>query len=209
LLVLLGAILVGGGAAVAYTYHLPPFSPPPRPLEPPRDPLPPSATTPKEAEASPAASLPASSAPTANPQPSATAGPAAPSPEPAQASPAPKLDPKVEKARAERADRLVQKARTLLIEGHEHTALDVLRKAEHLVPGEASYHIFEQQALGKLGRAELLIEGHGSVTIDGHRFAAPRKLKVPAGPHLVESAEENGELTLNRGEKRKLHGKGR
>ncbi|HUS66246.1 MAG TPA: hypothetical protein VMZ28_16950, partial [Kofleriaceae bacterium] len=99
------------------------------------------------------------------------------------------------------------KGRMLLVEGHEHTALEMFKKAEKLLPKDAAIRVYEQQALGKLGRAEILLEGKGSLTIDGHKFVAPRKLKVPAGPHAVDSGDGPSEITLKRGEKKKLKAK--
>ena len=66
--------------------------------------------------------------------------------------------------------------------------------------------MYEQQALGKLGHAELVLEGKGwSAVIDGKKLSAPRKLKLPAGPHAVDTGDGESELILKRGEKKKLH----
>jgi hypothetical protein len=99
---------------------------------------------------------------------------------------------------------LALKGRQELIEGHEKKALDLFRQAEKLRPKDNTIKLLLQEASGKLGRAELWLEGKGSVTIDGHKFAAPRKLKVPAGPHLIDYGDGESEITLKRGEKRKL-----
>jgi hypothetical protein len=71
-------------------------------------------------------------------------------------------------------------------------------------PKDASLKVLEQQAQGKLGRAELLLEGKGSASVDGHKFAAPKKLKVMAGPHTIDAGDGEDEVTLKRGEKRKI-----
>jgi hypothetical protein len=99
---------------------------------------------------------------------------------------------------------MVLRARLMLIEGHEHSALDLLRKAEKVRPKDGAIKLLLQQALGKLGRAELLLEGKGAIIIDGHRFASPRKIKVPAGPHLVDIGDGENEITVKRNEKKKL-----
>jgi hypothetical protein len=104
----------------------------------------------------------------------------------------------------------VLKARQLLIEGHEHTSLDTLKKADKLQPTgklAALLKTSEQQSMGKLGRAELVIEGKGAVVVDGHRFNPPRKLKVAAGLHFVDAGDGESEITLKRGEKKKLKAK--
>ena len=44
--------------------------------------------------------------------------------------------------------------------------------------GAGALKLYEQQALGKLGKAELALEGKGVITVDGHRFNAPRRLKT-------------------------------
>jgi hypothetical protein len=106
-----------------------------------------------------------------------------------------------------RADKLIAKGRSLLVEGHEHTALDVLKKADALKPGDAAIAIYLQQARGTLGRCELALEGKSPVTIDGHKFTPPRKLKLAAGPHDVDLGDGPQAMTFKRGEKRHLKAK--
>jgi hypothetical protein len=126
--------------------------------------------------------------------------PQAPNPNPAQ-TPGPTQAPQaVEKA--DKVDKLAQKARTMIIEGHARAALDLLKKAQKLHPKDPSLRVYEAQATGKLGHADLFLDGKGSVTIDGHKFIAPKHIKLPAGPHSVETADGESELQLKRGEKK-------
>jgi len=181
---LLAAALVGtaGGALALYHYHLPPFSPPPKPItEPPL----------KLAVEEPSPSASPVAVTHVEPPP-----PREEPKEPPRLVEAPKKNDEVEK--------LLQKGRLLMISGHAHTAADTFRKAEKLRPKDAALRVYEQQALGKLGHAELQLEGKGSAAIDGKKFSAPRKLKVAAGPHVVDLGEGEFELTRNRGEKKKL-----
>ena len=105
-------------------------------------------------------------------------------------------------------DKLVARGRLLLIEGHTHTALEQFKRAQKMAPKDASLKVYEQQAAGKLGKAELLLEGKGSVVVvDGHRFPAPKKVKVMAGPHLIDAGDGEEEVTLKRGEKRRIKAK--
>jgi len=106
-----------------------------------------------------------------------------------------------------RIDKLVAKARSLLVEGHEHTALDVLKKADALRPNDAAIAIYLQQARGTLGRCEVTLDGKSPITIDGHKFTPPRKLKLAAGPHDVDLGEGTQVITFKRGEKRHLKAK--
>lgn len=202
-IVIVASVVLGGGVFALYHFRLPPFSPPPRPIvEAP--------TTPVEAPPPPPLTPPVEATAPKEPGPPKTPTPTPPAPkeatppaEPKRPAPAVKIDAKTR----EKADKLVAKARTLLVEGHEHSALDQLRKAKKLNPADTAIDTFEQQALGKLGRAEITIEGKLPVTIDGHKFAPPRKLKLPAGPHDVDLGDGASELVLKRGEKRKLRAK--
>jgi len=100
--------------------------------------------------------------------------------------------------------RLIDKGRQLLIDGHPHSAMSFFRKAEQANPKNALAKTLQQQALGKLGRAEILIDGKGSITIDGKAFTAPKKLKVQAGPHAITTNTGTEEVTLKKGERRHL-----
>jgi hypothetical protein len=194
-------VLAAGGAGTLYFLHLPPFSPLPKPIE---EAKPAPVEPAKPVEAKPEEPKPAEVEP---------AKPVEAKPEeakpveakPAEAKPTPVEEPK--KANVERAEKMVAKARQLLIEGHEHTALENLKKAEKLVPSGklgAQIKLYQQQAMGKLGKAELVIEGKVPIIVDGHKFAAPRKVKVAAGPHTIEADGDVAEITLKRGEKKKL-----
>jgi hypothetical protein len=73
-----------------------------------------------------------------------------------------------------------------------------------MAPKDASIKQYELQAQGKLGKAEILIEGKGAATVDGHKFPAPKKLKVMAGPHMIDTGDGEDEVSLKRGEKRRI-----
>jgi hypothetical protein len=221
------AIAIAGGLGALYHFHMPPFSPPPQPIV---EPTPSGATTaPSGATTAPSgAATEASGATTAptgattapsgatTPPSGATTAPsgattapsgATVSPTGATTKPEPKVETKAEskKDKAEKAEKeLVAKARLLLIEGHSHTALDQLRKAIKMAPKDAQLKVYEQQALGKLGKAELQLEGKGAAVVDGHKFASPKKLKVMAGPHTIDAGDGEDEVTLKRGEKRRV-----
>jgi hypothetical protein len=186
----LAAALVGaaGGALALYHYHLPPFSPPPKPItEPPlKAQLEPPSPTP---EASPVVLA------KVNPPPVEPKVIDTPKPD----EPKPKGDD-----RDKEVEKLLQKGRLFLISGHARTAADTFRKAEKLKPKDAGLRVYEQQALGKLGHAELQLDGKGSAVVDGKKFTAPKKLKLAAGPHVVDTGDGESELTLKRGEKKKL-----
>jgi hypothetical protein len=204
--VLVASLLLGGGVFALYHFRLPPFSPPPRRIvEPVVEPTPP--TPPPVAPTASPPTTPPPTGPTKESAPPTVKTPSAPPPSTTTKEPEPKRPAKVDAKTRERADKLVQKARTLLVEGHEHSALDTLRKAKKLNPADPAIDTYEQQALGKLGRAEITIDGKLPVSIDGHKFAPPRKLKLPAGPHDVDLGDGPTEIVLKRGEKRKLRAK--
>ena len=73
-----------------------------------------------------------------------------------------------------------------------------------MAPKDAALKLYEQQAQGKLGKALLLLDGKGSLIVDGHKFAAPAKLKVMAGPHVLDAGDGDNEVMLKRGEKRRI-----
>lgn len=206
------SVLLAGGAFALYHFHLPPFSPLPKPVEPTPEP-PKKIEEPKKVE--PAAQPAADAAVVAKPEekkPEEVAKPEEKKPEEAAkpeekkpeeaAKPEEKKPETAKSAKDKAADKLIAKARTLLIEGHSHGSLDALKKAEKLAPKNAQLKIYEQQAQGKLGHAELILDGKGSLTVDGHKFAAPKKLKIAAGPHTIDAGDGESELTLKRGEKK-------
>ena len=209
----LGGILVAGGLGALYYYHLPPFSPPPKPVEvaqPSGEAAKPSgvavapsgeAAKPSGVAVAPSGAATSSSGAAVKPsgEPARPSGVAVkPSGEPTRP------EPKKPEPKEKPGDKLVARARLLLIEGHAHSALDELRRAARLAPKDVSLKLYEQQAMGKLGKAELLIEGKGTVTVDGHKFPAPKKVKLMAGPHLIDAGDGDDEVTLKRGEKRRV-----
>jgi hypothetical protein len=217
-----GAIVIAGALGALYHFHMPPFSPLPQPIvEPPATGT---TTAPSGATTSPSGVSPsgATTSPSGVSPSGATTAPSGATTSPSGATTAPtgatvkpsgvavkpekpekpETKPETKKEKAE--DKLVAKARLLMIEGHAHTALDQLHKAMKVNPKDASLKVLEQQAQGKLGKAELTLEGKGSVTVDGHKFTAPKKLKVMAGPHLVDNGDGEDEVTLKRGEKRRI-----
>jgi hypothetical protein len=201
------SVLLAGGAFALYHYHLPPFSPLPKPVEPP----PPET---KKTDETKKADEPKTDETKKADEPKTDETQKADEPKTDETKKAdePKTDePKTDETKAAAAaksakdkavDKLVQKARTLLIEGHSHTALDQIRKAEKLRPKDASLRVYEQQALGKTGHAELILDGKGALTVDGHKFPAPKKIKLPAGPHTIDAGDGESELVLKRGEKK-------
>ena len=198
--VVVAALLVAGAGTLAslYALHLPPFSPAPQPQPPidtPRvvvDDKPAEPVAEKPVAVKPVAAKPASDKPVA-------AKPVAPE----------RLEPKSDTpstlpAQTGTEQRLVDKGRLLLADGHPHSAVEMFRKAEQLNPGAALPKLLEQQALGKLGHAELQLDGKGHASVDGKRYDAPKKLKLFAGPHAVDTGSGPEELTLKKNEHKKL-----
>jgi hypothetical protein len=214
LLSLTGIVLAGGLGALYY-FHLPPFSPPPKPVEatPSGEAMKPSgeAVAPSgEAVVPPSGAATKPSGEAVKPSGGAVK-PELPKPEP----PKPEVKPepprpevkKPEPPKEKPTDKLVAKGRYLLFEGHSHTALEQFRRAIKMAPKDASLKVYEQQAAGKLGKAEILLEGKGAATVDGHKLPAPKKLRVMAGPHMIDAGDGEDEVTLKRGEKRRIRTK--
>jgi hypothetical protein len=214
LLSLTGIVLAGGLGALYY-FHLPPFSPPPKPVEatPSGEAMKPSgeAVAPSgEAVVPPSGAATKPSGEAVKPSGGAVK-PELPKPEP----PKPEVKPepprpevkKPEPPKEKPTDKLVAKGRYLLFEGHSHTALEQFRRAIKMAPKDASLKVYEQQAAGKLGKAEILLEGKGAATVDGHKLPAPKKLRVMAGPHMIDAGDGKDEVTLKRGEKRRIRTK--
>jgi hypothetical protein len=219
----LTAIVLAGGLGALYYFHLPPFSPPPKPVDttpsgesskPSGEAVAPSgeaasgqAMKPSGEAATPSGATAKPSGVTASGETGKPSGeavtPQPPKPEIKKPEP-PKPEVKKPEPKEKPTDKIVAKARLLLIEGHSHTALEQIRRAMKMAPKDASLKQYELQAQGKLGKAELVIEGKGAATIDGHRFAAPKKLKVMAGPHMIDVGDGEDEVSLKRGEKRKI-----
>lgn len=208
----LTGIVIAGGLGALYYFHLPPFSPPPKPAEvaPSGEAQKPSgeAVAPSGQAASGEAQKPSGEAQKPSGEAQKPSGEAA-TPEPPkpeikkQEPPKPEIK-KAEPAREKPTDKIVAKGRYLLFEGHSHTALEQFRRAMKMAPKDASLKVYEQQASGKLGKAEILVEGKGSATVDGHKVAAPKKLKVMAGPHMIDAGDGEDEVSLKRGEKRRI-----
>jgi hypothetical protein len=213
LLSLTGIVLAGGMGALYY-YHLPPFSPPPKPVEttvPSGEAVKPSgeAVAPSGEAVKPSGEAVAPSGAAVKPtgvavKPTGEAvKPTGEAVKPTGVAVKP-TPPKNETPKEKPTDKIVAKGRLLLIEGHSHTALEQFRRAMKMAPKDASLKTYELQAQGKLGKAELLLEGKGFVTVDGHKFPAPKKLKVMAGPHMIDAGDGDDEVALKRGEKRRI-----
>ena len=208
----LTAIVVAGGLGALYYFHLPPFSPPPKPVEatPSGESASGEAAKPSGEAASGEATKPsgvAASGESTKPSGVAASGEATKPTGVAVKPSGEATKPKNETPKEKPTDKIVAKGRLLLIEGHSHTALEQFRHAIKMAPKDASLKQYELQATGKLGKAELLLEGKGSVTVDGHKFAVPKKLKVMAGPHMVDAGDGDEEVALKRGEKRRVKAK--
>ncbi len=186
--VLVLALLAGGGLGAAFYLHLPPFSAPPRPIDEPVE------------KAEPVEKV----APVEKTEPVEKAEPGRKAIDPATL--APKTGPRDADlpVQAPLDVRLIEKGRALLIDGHPHSALALFRKAEQTNPRNALAKTLQQQAMGKLGRAELVVDGRGGLVIDGRRIDAPRKLKVFAGPHAVDAGGGPEELVLKKNERHHL-----
>ena len=220
LLSLTGIVLAGGLGALYY-FHLPPFSPPPKPVE-----VAPSgeATRPSGETVAPSGEAVAPSGEAMKPsgeavkpsgeavKPSGAAmkpsgeavKPTGEAVKPTGQAVKPVETRKPEPPKEKPTDKIIARGRYLLFEGHSHTALEQFRRAMKMAPKESSLKVYEQQAAGKLGKAEILLEGKGSATVDGHKIAAPKKLKVMAGPHTVDAGDGEDEVSLKRGEKRRI-----
>jgi hypothetical protein len=214
----LGGIVLAGGLGALYYNHLPPFSPPPKPIVEPAG----SGVTVKPSGGSVAPSGESASGATVKPSggsvaPSGQAAIAVPPVKPSGETVASgvavkptrpevaKVEPKKPEPPKEKVtDKLVAKGRLLLIEGHGRAAMDQFHHAVKLAPKDASLKVYEQQATGKLGKAELLLEGKGAITVDGYKFPSPRKIKLMAGPHSIDAGDGEDEVTLKRGEKRRV-----
>jgi hypothetical protein len=199
---LLGLLIVAGSAiGTLFFLHLPPFSPPPRPIDVPAA----KAAEKKDEPVVPAAKKDEPVVPAAKKD----APVVSKKDEPTEA-PVKRIDPAtLEPKTGEKNDlpqvapldqRLIDKGRLLAIDGHPHSALSFFKRAEQANPKNQLARTLEQQALGKLGRAEIVIDGRGEITIDGKRFDAGKRLKVLAGPHNVDGEE----IVLKKGEKKHL-----
>jgi hypothetical protein len=212
----LTGIVIAGGLGALYYFHLPPFSPPPKPVE----------ATPSGESVKPSGEAVAPSGETAKPsgeavKPSGEAiKPSGEAVKPTGVAVKPSGEAvkptgvavkptgeAVKPTKEKPTDKIVAKGRLLLIEGHSHTALEQFRRAIKMAPKDPSLKTYELQAQGKLGKAELLLEGKGFITVDGHKFPAPKKLRVMAGPHMIDAGDGDDEVALKRGEKRRIKAK--
>lgn len=126
----------------------------------------------------------------------------APSPPPA-AAPAPRdppageamagqraEEPKVEQGETSPRDKelqaMVERARRIISEGRYKKALEVLGEAQKRAPEDAELVELEKQARGELGRGELVLTGTGNVNVNGYVVAAPKRLRMMAGPYVVD-----------------------
>ena len=214
----LTAIVLAGGLGALYYFHLPPFSPPPKPVEmtPSGEAAKPSgeAVTPSGQAARPSgqAVTPSGQAVTPSGQAAKPSGEAAkPEAQKPETQKPETQKPEVKKAETKRpepkekpTDKLVARGRLYLIEGHAHTALEQFRRAQKMAPKDSALKTYELQAMGRLGKAELVLEGKGGAVIDGHKFPSPKKLRVMAGPHVIDAGEGDQEVSLKRGEKRRI-----
>ncbi len=107
-------------------------------------------------------------------------------PPPVAPKPPPHATPR-ERSREVRA--LVERAQRMIVEGRMKKAQEVLLQAQGLSPEDEGLSALLRQARGELGRGELVLSGHGSLTINGRRFEAPRKLRLPAGSYVVNGRE--------------------
>jgi hypothetical protein len=106
--------------------------------------------------------------------------------------------------RPEAEQKLIDKGRKLLVDGHSHSALDIFKGAHRLVQKDPLLDQLEKMAQGKTGRGELILDGSGSFVIDGKSFKGGKKLKLPAGPHALGEGADATEFILGKGEKKHL-----
>ena len=188
----LTGIVLAGALGALYYFHLPPFSPPPKPVE-----VTPSGETTKPSgeTAKPSGEAVAPSGQTATPsgettrpsgetaKPSGeTVAPSGQATKPSGAAQKPSGEaakpetpkPEVRKAETKKpepkekpTDKLVARGRLYLIEGHAHTALEQFRRAQKMTPKDSALKTYELQAMGKLGKAELVLEGKGAAPSTG------------------------------------------
>lgn len=95
-------------------------------------------------------------------------------------------------------------ARLAMVEGHARAALTALKAARRIAPHDTLLDALELMARGNTGHGEILVDGEGALTIDGHRFSAPARIKLPAGPHLIGDGAHPDELILRKGDQRHL-----
>jgi hypothetical protein len=98
--------------------------------------------------------------------------------------------------------KLIDRTRRLLVEGHTHTAIEDITAARKIAPHDKLLDTLDKMAHGKTGKGELILDGKGDLLVDGKEFKAPKKLKLPAGPHVIGEGDAAQEIELGKGEKR-------
>ena len=72
-------------------------------------------------------------------------------------------------------------------------------------PDDPDAPTLDKQSRYELGRADLVITGSGIVTVSGHGYAAPHRLRLPAGLYQVDGEV----ITLRDGERREVEARPR
>ena len=107
--------------------------------------------------------------------------------------------------RSREAQALFERALRLIVEARIKKAQEAIAQLQRLSPDDPDAATLDKQARYELGRGDLVITGSGTVTICGHGYAAPHRLRLPAGLYLVD-----GELiTLRDGERREIEARPR
>ena len=187
-IVSLVALLVAGGLGALYYFHLPPFSPPPKPIV--ETPVPPVVTERQVKPTEPVEAKPAE--PVEGQARPSRSRPSPPSRSKPQAGRSRSRPSRSRSAKAkEKADKLVQKGRAAPDRGSRAHRARAVQEGGEAGAGKdgGNQASTSSRRWASSGKAEILLEGKGSLTIDGHKFAAPRKLKLPAGPHTIDSGD--------------------
>ncbi|MSP61134.1 MAG: hypothetical protein EXR72_12470 [Myxococcales bacterium] len=107
----------------------------------------------------------------------------------------------VSEERTEEARQCVARGRKAMVEGKLKSAAAEFAAARSIAPQGTFLDRLERMAQGKTGDAELMIHGKGSLTVDGHRFPSPRRLRLAAGPHSIGVGAAAEEVVFGRGER--------
>ena len=88
------------------------------------------------------------------------------------------------------------------MEGRTRRAQEALSTLKEQAPlkDDPDLPLLERQVRGQLGKAELVLTGNGSVTINGKTLVAPHRLHVPAGLCLIDGQRTE----LRDGERREI-----
>ena len=84
----------------------------------------------------------------------------------------------------------------LLVGGRPHGAQEHFVKALRRSPGNGEIAMYLAMAKGHTGKGELVLEGKGRVKLCGQPVQAPAKVKLPAGPYIIESNGTRTEVTV-------------